>query len=702
MEKKIDELLAKMTFEEKIGQLTLRGDNIYLDEYNVELNDIKEGRIGALPSFEDTKKQNELQRMAVEESRLGIPILFCLDVIHGYRTAFPIPWAEAMSWEPDLAEKTAAAAAKEAAYNGTKLTFAPMVDIARNPSWGRICEGSGEDTLIGSRFAYARVKGFQGDDVSRDDKIAACAKHFAGYGFGEGGRDYNGADMSDARLYNYVLPPFQAAVDAGSKSIMAAFNDVNGEPCTASTWLLREVLKDHMGFDGMLISDAFAVGSLVDHGVAKDEKQAAKRAIDAGINLEMMSLCYRNHLEELVKEGKVSEEALDTAVREVLRLKFELGLFDKPYADEEKAKEVVLSEENLELAKEAAKRSVVLLENDGILPLKKDLKIALIGPMADSQYEALGEWFVRCHWQDVTNLKMALSDMPNVKFCQGCRFFDEDESGFAEAIELAGESDVVIFFGGQSQEHCGEARSRALLDLSKVQINLLEALNKTGKPIVSIISSGRSLILDKVKEYSNAVLFAGALGSMSGPAYKDILFGDYNPSAKLVSTFPQANGLGGSGYYNELRVCRPGIEDEKWCSKFFDIPLKPLYPFGYGKSYTEFKYSNLTLDKSEYSCGDKITVSVDVENVGKYDGEEIVEAYVGSIASTYVRPDKELKGFSKVFIKSGEKCTVNIEIDVEQLLYYNRKLEKILDKGTYKICVGESSVKFLEENFEIV
>lgn len=702
MEKRIDELISEMTLDEKIGQLTLRGDNVFLDEYNVELNDIKEGRIGALPSFEDTKRQNEVQKIAVEESRLGIPILFCLDVIHGYRTAFPIPWAEAMSWEPDLAEKTAAAAAKEAAYNGTKLTFAPMVDIARNPQWGRICEGSGEDTLLGSRFAYARVKGFQGDDVSKDDKIAACAKHFAGYGFGEGGRDYNTVDMSEAKLYNYVLPPFQAAVDAGSKSVMAAFNDVNGEACTASKWLLREVLKEYMGFDGVLISDAFAVGSLVTHGVAKDEKDAAKKAIDAGINLEMMTLCYRNNLKTLIEEGKVSEEALDTAVKEVLRLKFELGLFDNPYADEDKAREVVLCDEHLELARDCARRSVVLLENDGILPLEKETKIALIGPMADSQYEALGEWFVRCHWQDVTSLKMALSDMPNVKFSQGCGFFDEEETGFDEAVKIAEESDVIVFFGGQSQEHCGEARSRASLAMPQVQIKLLEKLNKTGKPVVSIISSGRSIILDSVKKYSNAVLFAGALGSMSGYAYKDILFGDYNPSAKLVSTFPQADGLGGSGYYNELRVCRPGEEEEKWCSKFFDIPLKPLYPFGYGKSYTEFEYTNLQLDKKEYTTDEKIMVSVDVENKGKLDGEEIVQAYIGCITPSCVRPDKELKGFKKVFIKAGEKCKVSIEIDVEQLKYYNRKLEHILDKGDYKICVGESSAAYLEEHFDIV
>ncbi len=700
MEKKIQDLLDKMTIQEKIGQLTLRGNNVFLDEYNVEIDDIRGGKVGALPSFEDTERQNEIQKIAVEESRLGIPILFCLDVIHGYRTAFPIPWAEAMSWEPSLAEKTAAAAAKEAAFNGTKLTFAPMVDICRNPSWGRICEGAGEDTYLGSRFAYARVKGFQGDDVSSDEKIAACAKHFAGYGFVEGGREYNCVDMSEAKFLNYVIPPFQACVDAGTKSVMAAFNDVNGEPCTASKWLLKETLKDKMGFDGVIVSDAFAVGSLVTHGIAKDEKAAAQKAINAGLNLEMMTLTYRENLEELVKEGSVSEETLDRVVKEVLRLKFELGLFDNPYADVNKAKEIVLCDEHTKLARDCARRSVVLLENNGVLPLDRSKKIALIGPMADSQYEALGEWFVRCHEEDCISLCMALADNPNVCYAKGCGF-NEDESGFEEAVELSEKCDVVVFFGGQSQELCGEARSRANLDLPDTQLKLMKKLKETGKPLVTIISSGRSLVLDKAKEYSDALLFAGALGTMSGYAYSDILFGDYNPSAKLVSTFPQANGLGGSGYYNEYRVCRPGIEDDKWVSKFFDIPLKPLYPFGYGKSYTSFKYSNLATDKSVYKDNDKIKISVDVENTGAYDGEEIIQAYVGCIVPSNVRPDKELKGFKKVFIKSGEKCTVEIEINVSELSYYNRTIQKVLDKGEYKLCVGTSSIEFLEKRFEI-
>ncbi|MCI5970375.1 MAG: glycoside hydrolase family 3 C-terminal domain-containing protein [Oscillospiraceae bacterium] len=692
-EKKIKKLIDEMTLEEKAGQLTLRGVGMVLGSDIPDYEDLRCGRVGLLPHYEDPKIANEIQRVAVEESRLGIPVIFCLDVIHGYRTAFPIPWSEAMSWESELAEKTASAAAKEATCAGVKLTFAPMVDIARNPCWGRICEGAGEDPYLGSKFAYARVKGFQGDDVSDPDKIAACAKHFCAYGFVEGGRDYNCVDMSESRLYNYVLPPFQACIDAGTKSIMAAFNDINGEPCTSSKWILTNLLRERMGFNGVVISDAFSVGALVKHGVAADEKEAAKNSLNAGMNVEMMTLAYRENLPELVKSGEVDGKVVDKLVSEVLRLKFELGLFDNPYVDVNKGKKVILCKEHKDLAQESAKRSIVLLENNGVLPLSKNKKIALIGPMADDQYEMVGEWCVTCRKEDCVTLKTVLEKIADVRYAKGCGF-DDDESGFDEAVKAAKESDVIVYAIGQSQDLCGEARSRIKLVVSKTQEKLLKLLKKTGKPIVTIFVSGRPIVLNTVKEYSDAVLFSGALGSMAGYAYCDVIFGDYNPSAKLVSTFNQSYGLGGTGYYNALRVSRPACEDTKWCSKFFDAPIKPLYPFGYGLSYTNFEYEGLKTDKTEYKKDETVKISINVTNTGRFDGEEVVQVYVEDPVGSNVRPIKELKGYQKVFIKKGETKNMEFEIKISDCGYYNRNLEYVVESGKLMIGIGTNSEKY--------
>lgn len=694
-EQKIQALIDQMTVEEKVGQLTLRGEGVVLSESAPELDDLRAGRIGFLPMFTDVSKVNDIQRIAVEETRLGIPVVYCLDVIHGYRTSFPIPWGEAMSWEPDLAEKTAAAAAKEAASQGVGVTFAPMVDIARNPCWGRICEGAGEDPYLGSKFAYARVKGFQGDDVSQPDKVAACAKHFCGYGFVEGGRDYNCVDMSEARLRNVVLPPFQACIDAGTETVMAAFNDLNGEPCTSSKWILTDLLRKEMGFDGTVISDAFSVGALVRHGVAANEAEAARDSANAGMNVEMMTLAYRENLPSLVESGEVSMETLDELVKQVLRLKFRLGLFDNPYVDMEKSKDYILCTEHKELARESAKRSVVLLENNGVLPLDRKQKIALVGPMADSQYEAVGEWYVKCRPEDCITLKTVLSQNADVTYVRGCGFTDGDED-IESAVEAAKDCDVIICAIGQSQDMCGEARSRIQLVIPGPQEKLLKELKKLNKPIVTIVTSGRPLVLNTVREYSDALLFSGALGTMSGYGYCDVLFGDYNPSAKLVSTFNQVYGLGGTGYYNSLNCSRPPRDDTPWCSKFIDAPIKPLYPFGYGKSYTEFKYGGLKTDKTEYEKNECIKISVDVSNTGAFDGEEVVQVYAADPVGSNTRPLKELKAFDKVMIKKGEIRSMEFKIDVHDLGYYNRKCDYIVESGKIVIGVGTNS-----ENLEL-
>ena len=697
MERKIKNLLERMTIEEKIGQLSIGFNNAFIDESSVDIDEARSGKIGLLPHFDNLDIQNEIQRAAIEETRLGIPILFCQDVIHGYKTAFPIPWGEAMSWEPELAKKTAAAAAREAAYHGVKLTFAPMVDIARNAFWGRVCEGAGEDTYLGSVFAYARVKGFQGDDVSKLDKMAACAKHFAAYGFVEGGKDYSYVDISEATLYNFILPPFKACVDAGAEAVMAAFNDINGEPCTSSKWLLTDILRNEMNFNGVVISDALSVHSLVDHGTARNDSEAARKALEAGLNIEMASDCFRKSLRKLIEDGTVSEKTLDKAVYEVLKLKYKLGLFENPYADKVMAESVTLCKEHLDLAEESGKRSVVLLENNGILPLKKAQKIALIGPMANDKYEMTGEWSVKCREDDCVTIFEALGRRTDVEtvYVKGCGF-KEGEIWLGEAEKAVKECDIVVFAAGQTKDMCGEARSRTEIVLPGEQERLLKFLKGLGKKIVTIVISGRPIVLTAVREISDAVLFSGALGSRAGEAYCDVLFGDYNPSAKLVTSFPASCGQAGTIHYNGLRSCRPAAEDNEWSSKFIDAPIKPLYEFGYGKSYTDFEYLKIRTDRETYCIDDIINISVDVKNIGNFDGEEIVQIYASYPFAENVRPVKELKAFDKQNILKGEIKEFSFSIPVRDLGYYNRKLDYRVDGGEVILMAGASSESYIK------
>lgn len=696
----IKDIISKMTLKEKIGQLSMRGDTFVIDKNSIKNSDADISMISAYPDLDDIDKINCIQKEAVEKSRFNIPIIFCLDIVHGYRTIFPIPLSEAMSFDLNLAEETAAAAAEEAAACGVKWTFAPMVDVARNPHWGRMCEGSGEDTFVCSEFGKARVKGFQGNDPSAENKIAACPKHFAGYGFVEGGKEYNTVDMSESKLFNVVLPPFKAAIDSGALTVMASFTDVNREPCTASKWILTDLLRDKLNFNGAVISDCNALEQLLNHRVAKDGADAASKAINAGIDMEMASKCFQLYLENKVKSGEISEKVLDTAVERILNLKNKLGIFEKPYADKALAKKVVFSEKNRKLAQKSACRSVALIKHCN-LPLKKETKIALIGPFADNHAEMLGEWCANGIAEDCITLYDALKNETEVIYAKGCDFNSTDTSGFFEAVDAANKSDATIVMLGQTRDMCGEARSRANLDIDAVQLELLKEIRKTGKPIVLIIVSGRPIVIEKAYEMSDDVLYSGALGSMAGNAYCDILFGRYNPSAKLVFTLPRSSGSAGYNYYNHPSTGRPGSDTNAWSSRWIDEKNTPFLPFGYGLSYTTFEYSNIILNNKTINSSEFLDFSVDVTNTGKTDGEETVQIYITNKYPAEARPVKELKAFKKHMIKSGETKRFTFKIPAADFGYYKRDKSFSIDRGEYILLCGKNSEDCITESFFI-
>lgn len=674
----IDSLMQKMTVAEKVGQLNEHGNSIYDESYKIGWDMLRKGGIGSFLGITDVNKANELQKIAVEETRLGIPLLLGYDVIHGFKTVFPTPWAEACSWEPELAKRTAAVSAKEAAYNGVNLIFAPMVDISRDSRWGRIVEGAGEDTYLGTKFAEARVLGIQGENLSDGEHCAACTKHFIAYGAGIGGRDYNSVDMSEQTLFNVYVPPFDAAIKAGTRSIMTAFHDLNGEPCTGSKYLLTDVLRDKLKFEGFTLSDAGSCSQVQVHGFTKDDKDTAKTAINAGLDMEMCYgiFTYSENLEELVSEGLVSMETLDKSVRRVLEVKYDLGLFENPYKNPDEAKAVLLTDKARELSLEAAKKSIVLLKNDNILPLSTE-KTALAGKLADNREEMLGCWSGQGEAEDCISLFDAL-DVPM-------------------ADEKYSNSDIVIAFIGETREMNGEAKSRAKDVVPEEDVELLRKIKRAGKKLVTIVNSGRPLVLKEVSELSDAVLFSGALGTEAGNAYKAILFGDFNPSAKLVSSFPESVGQQPL-YYNKNNTGRPTGDDQRWATKYIDSKITPpYYPFGFGLSYTKYEYSNLKISNINPTKDEAITVAVDIENIGDFDGEEIVQLYIRDLVASNVRPIKELKGFKKVFIKAGQKITVEIPLDINTLGFYNRQLEYIVEPGEFEIMVGTSSEKYLKD-----
>ena len=716
-EQRIQTLLSNMTLEEKIGQIQQCGPslvgafdvsfdellNMMFDgriskeefdrlmgtaEQDFHEEDLRAGKIGSYNGIGDSATANRLQKIAVEETRLGIPLLFGYDVIHGFRTVTPIPLAESCAWEPALWEKTGRVAAEEATAAGVHLTFAPMVDVARDARWGRISEGAGEDVLLNSAYGAAKVKGFQGDDLSKPDAMAACVKHFAAYGAGEAGRDYNRVDMSMQRLWEEYMPPYKACIDSGARAVMPAFNDINGVPCTANPWLLRDILREKWGFDGLVISDSNAIAECVDHGLAEDKRDAAKQAILAGMEMDMSSNSYAESLKNLVESGEVPERVVDEAAADVLRIKFELGLFDNPYqTSEERERGAMLTEGSRAVAREAAVKSMVLLKNENkILPLKADARIGIFGALAADQGQMTGAWAIGARPEDCVSIVEACG-------ARGISYqYSEDGK---DLLKIAASSDVLVAAIGEQKEESGEAASRADITLGKEDLALVRDLLATGKPVAVVLFNGRPLAIPELAEHVPAILEAWHPGVEAGPAILDVLFGDVNPSGKLTTTFPASSGQCPM-YYAHINTGRPGGKS-KFTSKYLDAPVEPVYPFGYGLSYTTFAYDNLAAEQT----GEAVHVSVSVTNTGSRDGDEIVQCYVQDVAAKRVRPVRQLKGFEKISLRAGETKTVDFVIPFAELSYYDWNMEEVPCEGILKVYVGGDSRAELTQEIRI-
>ena len=718
IDQKVEALLRQMTLEEKIGQLNqYTGDNAATGPITINPNkqaEIKQGLIGSMLNILGTKYTRQYQELAMQ-SRLKIPLLFGQDVIHGYKTTFPIPLAEAASWDLEAMELTARIAATEAAAAGIHWTFAPMVDISRDPRWGRVMEGAGEDTYLGSKIAYARVKGFQGNlgDVT---SVMACVKHFAAYGAAVGGRDYNSVDMSNRMLWETYLPPFKAALDAGAATFMNSFNDLNGIPATGNAYLQRDILKEKWNFKGFVVSDWGSIGEMVNHGYAKDNKEAALAAITAGSDMDMESNAYRYHLAQLVKEKKVPMALIDDAVKRILRKKFELGLFDDPFKfnNEEREQKALNNPEHRKVARAMAAKSIVLLKNEkGILPLSKSTKtIAFIGPLVKEYKQNMGFWSVELPELDYTKeivsqwdgLQNKVGKNTQLLYAKGCDIEGDNTEGFAEAIAVANQADVVILSIGERRDQSGEAKSRSNLRLPGVQEELVKAIQATGKPVVVLINAGRPLIFNWTADQVPAILYTWWLGSEAGNAIADVLFGDYNPSGKLPISFPREEGQIPI-YYNHFNTGRPAPNETatNYVSAYIDLKNSPKFPFGYGLSYTTFNYSDLQLSKKVMKKNETITVSFTLTNSGKFDGEEVVQLYLKDQVGSVVRPVKELRDFQKVFLKAGASQKITFTIDKEKLAFYNAKLEWTPEPGTFEVQLGSSSTDIrLKDNFELL
>ena len=698
-EQRVDSVLRLMTLSEKIGQMnqvsSKEDPTGQLTECSNEEELIRSGQVGSMLNVVGVERTRHLQEIAVNDTRLHIPLIFALDVVHGYKTISPVPLAESCSWDMDLIEKSARVAAEEATASGIQWTFAPMVDIARDPRWGRVMEGSGEDPYLGSAIAKARVRGFQGTDLSAYNTMAACAKHFVGYGAAEGGRDYNTVDISKQRLRELYLPPFSAAADAGVATFMNSFNEVMGVPATGSTYLVRDILKGEWNFPGVVVSDWGSVAELIPHGVAEDKCDAAQLAVTAGCDMDMEGYCYVSSLEKLVREGVVSESLIDDAVRRILRLKFDLGLFDDPYryCDAEREKAEILSAEHRKVVREMACKSIVLLENrEGILPLDNRCKnIGIVGPLADNPDDMLGSWSARGDGKDaigiLQGIKQAVGKGVRIRYAKGCEIEGDDRSGFSEAVQVAENSDVVIVCVGENRFMSGEAASRTRLTLPGVQRELLKAIKETGKPIVLLLSNGRPLVLDWEKENIGTIVECWQLGSEAGNAIADVLFGKYNPSGKLTMSFPYNEGQI-PVYYNAKSTGRPYVPNVRYVTRYLDCPNVSLYSFGYGLSYTRFEYGELKLDKDTMFPGEKLRIDVSVANVGNYDGEETVQLYIRDVCSKITRPEKELKGFKKVFLKKGERTDISFELSLADLEYVLADGSRESDPGLFEVFVG--------------
>lgn len=706
IDQKVSELLSKMTLEEKVGQLVQYSGFEYAtgpqnsNSANV-LSEIKQGKVGSMLNVAGAEETRKFQELALR-SRLKIPLLFGLDVIHGYRTTFPVNIGQAASWDLSLIEKSERIAATEASAYGIHWTFAPMVDIARDPRWGRVMEGSGEDTYLGTQIGLARIRGFQGKGLGNLDAIMACAKHFAAYGAAVGGRDYNSVDMSLRQLNETYLPPFKAAAEAGVATFMNSFNDINGIPATANKYILRDLLKEKWNFRGFVVSDWGSIGEMVNHGYVKDNKEAAEKAIIAGSDMDMESRAYMAELPKLVQEGKVDPKFIDDAARRILVKKFEMGLFDDPYrfSSEKRQKEQTNNTENRKFGREFGSKSIVLLKNDkNILPLSRSTKtIALIGPFGKETTANHGFWSVAFRDDNqriVTQfdgIKNQLDKNSTLLYAKGANVDDQDRSMFAEAIETAKKADIVIMTLGEGHAMSGEAKSRSNIHFSGVQEDLLKEIAKTGKPIVLMINAGRPLVFDWAADHIPAIMYTWWLGTEAGNSIADVLFGTVNPGGKLPMSFPRTEGQI-PVYYNHYNTGRPAKNntDRNYVSAYIDLDNDPKFPFGYGLSYTKFAYSDMNVSSSNLKGNQTLNVSVKVTNTGNYDGEEVVQLYTRDLFGKVVRPVKELKGFQKVFIKKGESKTVQFTLTPENLKFYDDELNYDWESGDFDIMVGTNS-----------
>ena len=728
IEKKIDVLMSKMTLEEKVGQM-----NQYNGFWDVtgpapvggtaeqKYENIKKGLVGSMLTVRGVKEVKAVQKIAVEQTRLGIPLIIGFDVIHGYKTLSPIPLAEAASWDLKAIEKSAEIAASEAAASGINWTFGPMMDISKDARWGRVMEGAGEDSYLGSKVAIARVKGFQGDNTFKSPlRIATTAKHFAAYGFVESALEYNASEISNNTLFNQVLPPFKAAVDAGLKTVMTSFNTINGIPASGDKFLLRDVLKNKWGFNGFVISDWASIREMIPWGFSKDEKEAAISAVEAGTDMDMEGGIYVPYLIDLVKQGKVKQEFVDDAVRRILRVKYELGLFDNPYRflDEKREKEVIGSKANREAVLDMAKKSIVLLKNDtNLLPLKKSgQKIVLLGSLAESKNSPLGSWRIAA---DSNTAVSVLEGMQQYKgnslnyvkgldlttleptFLTEVQYNTTDKSGFEKAKKAAKEADVVVMVLGEHGFSSGEARSRTNLDLPGLQQEFLEEIYKVNPNIVLVLNNGRPLTISWAAEKIPTIVEAWQLGTETGNAVAQVLYGDYNPSGKLPMSFPRNIGQVPISYNHYSTGRFTNKDNNVFWSHYSDVEKTPLYPFGYGLSYTTFEYSNLKINKKTFSKGEKVEVSVDLKNTGKVTGKEVAQLYLQDEFASVVRPVKELKGFEMIELKAGETKTITFTLTDAELGFYNNQNEFVVEPGSFKVMVGGSSDANLTTQFNV-
>lgn len=732
MKQFIDELMSKMTLEEKIGQLNLPGAGDFTTGQTASTDigkKIIEGKVGGLFNISTAAKIRSVQQVAVEKSRLKIPLIFGMDVIHGYKSVFPIPLGLSCSWDMELIEQSARIAAQEASADGICWTFSPMVDLSRDPRWGRIAEGGGEDPYLGGEIARAMVRGYQGNDLTANNTILACVKHFALYGASEAGRDYNTVDMSRHRMYNEYFLPYKAAVEEGAGSVMASFNEVDGIPATGNKWLMDDVLRKQWGFGGFIVTDYTGINEMIDHGMG-DLQTVSALALEAGMDMDMVGEGFLTTLHKSVNEGKITTAQIDAACRRILEAKYKLGLFDDPYryCDPQRAATEVYTDANRKIARQTAAESFVLLKNEGnILPLKKNAKIALVGPLADDRLNMCGTWTVAGEFEKAISvhdgIKMVTGKPENIIVAKGSNIVSDSlletrigmfgkatgwdsrpaDVMIAEAVKAAEKSDVVIAVLGEASESSGESSSLTNIEIPQNQRDLMQALLNTGKPVVMVLLTGRPLALKWENDNVPAILNMWFGGSEAGAAVADVIFGDVVPSGKLTTSFPLNTGQIPI-YYNHKNTGRP-LADGQWFSKFrsnyLDVPNEPLYPFGYGLSYTTFTYSDISLSKNTMKPGENIEVKVKVSNTGKYDGKEVVQLYIRDMVGTTTRPVKELKKFEKVMIKKGETREITFKITEEDLKFYNYNLDFVAEPGDFKVFVGGNSRDVKEASFSL-